>query len=149
MQPALIIAEALLADGSTDRIRLIEAFCGMQDALFEHIIAGPNAATTALFVMRMDLPTADGERKFPGGDGTVAYRMLNCFTQIIMRLCGTTMDWKDALIVAGLANAPLTTISAKRRGLADIGVDIEGERLVWLRRTLRQQTSTFLLMMST
>ena len=148
MQPALVVAESLLAEGALDRMRLIDGFCGMQDALFEHMIAGPNAATTALFVMRMDLPTAGGGRKFPGGDGTVAYRMLNSFTQIIMRLCGDTLDWKNALIVAGLANAPLTTISAKRTGLANIGIEIADDRQIWLRRTIRQQTTSFLLMMS-
>lgn len=148
MGPALTIAEALLAEQGADRMRLIDAYCGLQDALFDQLVGSPDAATTALFAARLDFPSSAGERRTFASDGKAAYRMLACFTQIVMRISGDRLDDKEALIVAGLVNGQLSTISTKRIGLARIGIVIEGERLEWLKRTIRKQTVAILLLTS-
>ena len=146
MEPALVAAEALLVDSDTDRMKLIDAYCGLQDGLFDHLVGGPNAAATALFAGRLDFPASTGERHTFASDGRAALRMLTCFTKIIVRISGDRLDDKDALIVAGLINGQLSTISTKRMGLARIGIALEGERLLWLKRTIRQQTIAILLL---
>jgi TetR/AcrR family transcriptional regulator, regulator of cefoperazone and chloramphenicol sensitivity len=144
MEPALLEAELLLEDRKADTSRLIHAFCAVQEALIDYMIGGSDRGTTALFVVRHDLPSEGGSGRLTG-DGKVAYRMMACFTQLMMRISGNLLDAKTALIVAGLINGQLTAIYVSRNRLAEFGWDITMERLHWLKRTIRKQTTALLL----
>ena len=140
MEPALVLAEHLLEQEAVERMHLIDAFCAMQLAQFEHMMSRPDSSAMAQFVARHDLAGSNGQKRLPMGDGATALRMVTCFTRLIMRISGGALDWPEALIVAGLANSSLAAIASKRKGLAEVGVVLEGERLAWLRRAIRQQT---------
>lgn len=146
MEPSLAAAEQLLAQENAERTQLIEAFCALQAAQLEHTIARPNAEAMAQFIARHDLDSSSGTRRLTMGDGATAYRMVTCYTRVVMRISGDTLDWQSALVVAGLLNGQLASIAAKRTGLAEIGIEFSGDRLAWLKRTIRQQTIAALLL---
>ena len=146
MEPALKSAEHMLEREDTDAMLLINAYCDIQGAYFDHMLSRPNSLTVSQFVARHDLSSSIGGQPLPKGDGTPAYRMVTCFTRIIIRISGGALSWQDALLVAGLVNGQIEPIVGKRKGLADVGIDLVGERLDWLRRTVRQQTISALLL---
>lgn len=143
VEPALAAAELLLKDPEVHPENLIDAFCDVQAAHIDHSIGRPDAATTALFMLRHDFP-GDGETSTFKGDGTIAYRMMACFVQMMTAISGNTLDPQTALIVAGLINGQLTAIQLRRHRLADMGWDITPERLSWLKRTIRINTAAIL-----
>jgi TetR/AcrR family transcriptional regulator, regulator of cefoperazone and chloramphenicol sensitivity len=71
MEPALVEAELLLEDQETDILRLIDAFCALQASLIDYMIGGTDGGTTALFIVRHDLPSEGGAGRFTG-DGKAA-----------------------------------------------------------------------------
>lgn len=144
MGPALEAAEKLLQEPEPDPDRVIDAFCAIQEVLIDTSIGEPDADTRALFMIRHDLPSDGGESKFTGGDGTVALRLIACFIQMMKVISGDMFDTQTALIVAGLINSQLTSIQLKRNRLAEMGWDITPERLLWLKRTIRFQTTAIL-----
>ncbi|KMS51954.1 hypothetical protein V474_02595 [Novosphingobium barchaimii LL02] len=146
MEPALDAAERLLARADAERMLLIDSFCALQEEYFDHMISRPDSATFSLFMARHDLAASAGGKRLPTGDGAPAYRMVKCFTQTIMRISNGSLDWQGALLVAGMVNGQMEPLVAKRRGLADVGIEIAGERMRWIKRTLRQQTIAALLL---
>lgn len=142
-EPALEAAEALLKDPDTDIDRIIDAFCDIQEAHIDYMIGQPDGGATALFMLRHDLPGDKGTSKIKG-DGTIAYRMMACFVQMMAAISGNTFDPQTALIVAGLINGQLTAIQLRRHRLADMGWDITPERLLWLKQTIRTNTTAIL-----
>ena len=146
MEPALAVAERLLQLDEPERTHLIDACCAMQGAHFDHMMERPDSEAIARFIARHDIGATNGGQKLSMGNGEAAIRMVTCYTQLVVRISGGNLDWKGALIVAGLVNGQLSAIVAKRSGLADFGVDLSGERLAWLKRTIRQQTIAALLL---
>jgi len=143
IEPTLKEAELLLEEEQPDADRLIDAFCNVQEAHIDFMIGGPDAGTRALFVVRHDLPSKGGADQLKG-DGTVAYRMIACFTRLMIGISGNTLDAQTALLVAGLVNGPLTIVYVRRTRLAEIGWNITPERLRWLKRTIRKHTTAVL-----
>lgn len=143
IEPALQSAEMLLKDLNTNTALLIDAFCDVQAALIDYMIGRPDADTTALFMLRHDLPGDGGTSTFKG-DGTIAYRMMACFVQMMMAISGNTLEPQTALIVAGLINGQPTAIQLRRHRLAEMGWDITPERLAWLKQTIRTNTTAIL-----
>lgn len=143
IEPALQAAERLLQDPDADADRLIDAFCDVQAAHIDHSIGRPDADTTALFMLRHDLPGDAGTSNIKG-DGTIAYRMMACFVQMMTVISGNTFDPQTALLVAGLINGQLTAIQLRRHRLAEMGWDITPERLLWLKQTIRTNSTAIL-----
>lgn len=143
IEPALQAAENLLKDSEADADRRIDTFCDLQAAYIDHMIGRPDADTTALFMLRHDLPGDGGTRNLKA-DGTIAYRMMACFVQMMMAISGNKLEPQTALIVAGLINGQLTAIQLRRHRLAEMGWDITPERLFWLKRTIRAHTAAIL-----
>jgi AcrR family transcriptional regulator len=143
VEPALRKAESLLEDGHAKLESLVDAFCAVQEALVDRMI-GFDDGTMALFIVRHDMPSEAGANKF-SGDGGPSYRMMACFSQLMMRISGNTLDRQTALIVAGLINGQLTTIYLRRGRLAEGGWNLNVEQLGWLKQTIRKQTTAALL----
>jgi TetR/AcrR family transcriptional regulator, regulator of cefoperazone and chloramphenicol sensitivity len=143
MESALIEAECLLADESTEVDDLIESFCSLQDALIDSMLGGPDKGTAALFMIRHDLPSEGGSGALVG-EGTAARRMLGCFTRMVVRISGDRLDPQTALIVAGLLNGQLTNIYVRRNRLFEIGWEITPERVQLIKQMIRQHSSAVL-----
>ncbi len=145
VEPALEAAEKVLQEPQPDVERIIDAYCGIQEAQIDYSIGRPDAAATALFMLRHDLPSDSGVSNFTGGDGTIALRLLACFIQMMKVISGGMFDTQSALIVAGLINSQLTVMHLKRIRLAEMGWDLTNpERLRWLKETVRFNTSAML-----
>lgn len=144
IEPALLAAEKALQEPETDADRLIDTFCGIQEAQIDYSIGRPEAGVTALFMFRHDLPSDAGESNFTGGDGSFALRLIACFIQMMKAISGDAFDTTTALIVAGLINSQLTVIHLKRQRMAEMGWDITPERLLWLKQTIRFHTTAIL-----
>jgi TetR/AcrR family transcriptional regulator, regulator of cefoperazone and chloramphenicol sensitivity len=143
MEPALVDAEALLADENCPAGRLINSFCALQDAMIESMLGGPDGGTAALFTLRHDLPSEGGAGKLVG-DGTASRRMIACFTRLIVRISSNQLDSQTALIVAGLINGQMTNIYVRRNRLADAGWAITPDRLQWMKDTVRKHSTAVL-----
>ena len=146
MEPALISAERLTKRDDIDRTLLIDAFCTLQGAYFDHMLKRPNSQTIAHFLARLDLDASTGIKRQPNVGGASAYRMVTCFIRLIMKISGDTLDWQSALLVAGMVNGQIEPLVAKRRGLEEVGVAFTDERMEWLKRSIRQQTIATLLL---
>jgi AcrR family transcriptional regulator len=146
MEPALASAERLIARDDVDRTLLIDAFCTLQGAYFDHMLTRPNSQTIAHFIARHDLAASLDKSRQPTGNGASAYRMVTCFVRLVMRISGETLDWQSALLVAGMVNGQIEPLIAKRSGLEDVGVTFTAERMEWLKRSIRQQTIASLLL---
>ena len=144
LEPALLEAERLLADDNDDIHRLGDVYCAMQEALLDFMIAEADSPSRALFIVRHDLPNMSG-KKHPVGAHTTTYRLVACFSQLLIRISNGAIDRGQALVVGGLLNGPLTNIYIRRARLAEIGLDLTGDRLRWLRQTIRQHTMAALL----
>jgi TetR/AcrR family transcriptional regulator, regulator of cefoperazone and chloramphenicol sensitivity len=143
MEPALIEAEALLDGTLADCDRLIASFCALQEALVDSMIGGADGGTAALFIVRHDLPSEGGAGNL-SGDETEADRAMTCFTRMVMRISGGQLDAQLAARVAGLINGQLINIYVRRNRLADEGWDITPERLQWLKRMIRKNSTAML-----
>ena len=144
MEPALERAELVLKERHVDSELLIDAFCGIQEAMIDHLIGGPDDGAMAMFVIRHNLPSEAGEGKLKG-QNRGANRMMSCFLEVIKRISGNTLDTNTALIIAGLVNGQLTAVQVNRFRLAEIDWTLTREHLRWLKRTIKKQTRAMLL----
>jgi AcrR family transcriptional regulator len=147
--PALEAVDAVLAsDAST--ARLIDAYCAVLDALAEHLMGGPDAASRALFVARVKMPfktspkiplkaiTPSSARNSPG------MRLQDRCAAIVARISG--MDENQSRLVAATLTGQLLTVHLAREHLKTmIGWDeMTPDRLAELKKTVRLQTTVLL-----
>lgn len=143
MESSLREAEALLDDEQAPCDRIIDSFCDLQEALIDSMIGGPDGGTLALFVVRHDLPSQGGAGNLAGDEAPIL-RERDCFTRMVMRVSGNQLDAESALRIAGLINGQLTIIYVRRNRLAESGWDITPQRLQWLKRVIRKNSTAML-----
>lgn len=143
MEPALTHAEALLDDHLADVSRMISSFCDLQDAMAEIMIGGSDGGSSALLLLRHDLPSQGGAGSL-SGDETAIRRMASCFARTIVRISDNRFDEQSASRIAGLINGQITNIYLRRSRLQEEGWDITPERLTWVKRMIRMHTTAIL-----
>ncbi len=143
LEPALIAAEAMIEDDGVTIDQLIESYCALQDARIESMMGGSDNGAAALFTIRHELPSKGGASDLVG-DVTAIQRMSSCYLKMMVRISGNRLDMQSALLVTALLNGELVNICLRRNRLAQMGWDITGERLEWIRRTVRQHTRAVL-----
>ncbi len=143
VEPALVAAEALLADEHAAIDQLIESYCALQDARIESLMGGPDQGAAALFTIRHELPSMGGSGEL-AGDATAIRRMSACYLAMMVRISGNTLDMQSAVIVTAMVNGELVNICLRRNRLAQMGWVLTPERLGWMKRTIRQHTRAVL-----
>ena len=139
LEPALADAEALLAVGHADCDRMIDAFCALQEAMFDTMIGGSDGGTAALLLLRHDLPSESGAGNL-ALDEVAGLRVSAAFAQLIIRISGNHLDGASASRVAGLINGQLAIIYLRRNRLIHDGWEFTPERLQWLKAMIRKHT---------
>jgi AcrR family transcriptional regulator len=149
LEPALEAVDAVLAsDAST--ARLVDAYCAVLDALAEHLMGTPDAASRALFVARLKMPTKASPKiahktdKPTEARNSPGMRLQDRCAAIVARI--SDMDETRSRLVAATLNGQLLTVHLARDHLkAMTGWDeMTPERLGDLKRTVRAQTTVLL-----
>jgi AcrR family transcriptional regulator len=147
--PALEAADAVLASESSTA-KLIDAYCAVLDALADHLMGTPDAASRALFVARLKMPSkaspkiarktasAGVARSSPG------MRLQDRCAAIVAHISGMDDD-KSRLVAATLTGQLLTVHLAREHLKTMTGWDeMTPERLAELKKTVRRQTVVLL-----
>lgn len=143
MEPALSNADALLTDQDARLDALIESFCALQEAMIDIMIGGKDGGTAALLLVRHDLPSESGSGTL-AGDETSIRRIAACFTDIMVRISAGRLDRPSAARLTGMINGQITNIYLRRNRLVGDGWDITLERLDWIKRMIRFNTTAIL-----
>jgi AcrR family transcriptional regulator len=149
LQPALEAADAVLASASSTA-KLIDAYCTMLDALAEHLMGTPDAASRALFVARLKMPSKTSPKiPYKTTPSSVArsspgMRLQARCAAIVARISG--MDEDKSRLVATTLTGQLLTVHLAREHLKTMtGWDeLTPDRLAELKKTIRRQTTVLL-----
>lgn len=143
LEPALEAVDAvLLADAPT--VKLIDAYCSVLDALAEHLMGTPDAASRALFVARLKMPSATSLKKPIALKSSPGMRLQERCAAIVARISG--MGEHESRLVAATLTGQLLTVHLAREHLKTMtGWDeMTPGRLAELKKTVRRQTAVLL-----
>lgn len=146
LEPALEAADTVLASESSTA-RLIDAYCEMLDALAEHLMGAPDAASRALFVARLKMPSKTSPKiahKTARSGSSPGMRLQDRCAAIVARISGMDDD-KSRLVAATLTGQLLTVHLAREHLKTMTGWDeMTPNRLAELKKTVRRQTTVLL-----
>lgn len=145
LEPALETVDAVLATDDAPTAKLIDAYCSVLDALAEHLMGTPDAASRALFVARLKMPSKTSPKKAPiNVKSSPGMRLQDRCAAIVARISG--MDGNESRLVAATLTGQLLTVHLAREHLKTMtGWDeMTPERLAELKRTVRAQTTVLL-----
>jgi TetR/AcrR family transcriptional regulator, regulator of cefoperazone and chloramphenicol sensitivity len=137
--PSLDAAEVTLSQSKSTRRELIEAFCGIQDAMVEFLLRGDEAQQRALFIAQQQAGHGASEELLESHERK---RLTRIGTALIARLTG--VDAHDSLTVLRLltANGQLMVFHvAPKVALRALGWrELLPEHLELVKQTVRTQT---------
>lgn len=149
LEPALEAVDAVLAAESSTA-KLIDAYCAVLDALAEYLMGTPDAASRALFVARVKIPSKTSPKILHKAapqsvnHSSPGMRLQDRCAAIVTRVSG--MDENQSRLVAATLTGQLLTVHLAREHLKTmIGWDeMTPDRLAELKKTVRHQTTVLL-----